>query len=503
MTPEHDTPQAAASGRILVVEDNRTNRLALQRILEQQGHRVGLAVDGREALAALAAGLDGAPYDVVLLDIILPEMDGYAVLSRMMEQPDLRHIPVIVISALDEIDVVVRCIELGAEDYLPKPFNAVLLKARLNASLRRKRLRDLEQAYLRQEIVLRQSEKLATLGRLSAGVAHELNNPAAAIQRGASQAALAFRRHLDADAALDAAAGDIHRLAGWLERLAPRPNAHLDPLDRSDREDALALRLEQHSVEHAWELAPELVDAGMDPEALDALAADHAAEQLPALLAWLAGSSALLDLLGELADAAQRIATIVRALKSYTYLDRAPVQNVDVHEGLESTLTMLRSKLRGVTIRRHYAPELPRIEAYSSELNQVWTNLIDNAAAALGGKGALTIATRRDGEGEGSGIVVEVGDTGGGIPADVLPMLFEPFFTTKPPGEGTGLGLNITHGIIVNKHGGAVSVRSQPGDTRFTVHLPLRLPKSPTQSQAQTQAQTQAQSPVQSAHAPG
>jgi adenylate cyclase len=175
-------------GHILVVDDNRMNRLKLSLGLEQQGHTVGLAEDGQQALEMLEAG----SYDVVLLDIIMPGMDGYQVLERIKGDPRLRDIPVIVISALDEIDSAVRCIEIGAEDYLPKPFNPVLLRARLSSSLQKKKLRDLEKAYLQQEIMLRQTEKLATLGRLSAGMAHELNNPAAGVQRGAGQLQTTF-----------------------------------------------------------------------------------------------------------------------------------------------------------------------------------------------------------------------------------------------------------------------------------------------------------------------
>src|SRR5687768_12705834 len=174
------------SGRILVVDDNRLNRLRLHHDLLQHGFQVTEAEDGRQALAAMRA-TPAAPYDVVLLDILMPVMDGYQTLAEMKRDPTLRDLPVIVISALDEIDSAARCIEMGAEDYLTKPFNTTLLHARLRASLKEKKLRDLERAYLRQEVILRQQDKLATIGKLSAGMAHELNNPAAAAQRGAGQ----------------------------------------------------------------------------------------------------------------------------------------------------------------------------------------------------------------------------------------------------------------------------------------------------------------------------
>lgn len=462
---------AAETGDILVVDDSRTNRLALQRSLEQQGHRVSLAEDGAQAIVQLHA----RPCDVVLLDIVMPGVDGYAVLTHMMEEPSLRHIPVIVISAVDELDAVVRCIELGAEDYLPKPFNSVLLRARLNASLRRKRLRDLEQAYLRQEVMLRQSEKLATLGRLSAGMAHELNNPIAAIQRGAQQVSDAFRGHLDAETALDKAPSTrgIAALRAYVETRSDH-RLDLDPLERSDREEEIAAWLDAQGVADGWELAPDLVSMGVDTQTLDALAAGFGPGTLAAALVWIVSSGSVLDVNNEIADAAQRIAAIVKALKTYTYLDRAPVQNVDVSEGIESTLVMMRSRLRGVAIQRDYAADLPVIEAYSSELNQVWTNLIDNAASVLAGTGVLAIAARR----EGNHVVVKVSDSGPGIPAEVQPLIFDPFFTTKAPGEGTGLGLNISHNIVVKRHGGEITVRSQPGETVFTVRLPLRLSQS-------------------------
>lgn len=459
---------AAATGDILVVDDSRLNRLALQRGLEQQGHRVRTAEDGAQAIDQLHAH----PFDVVLLDIMMPGVDGYGVLAHMMAHAELRNIPVIVVSALDDLDAVVRSIELGADDYLHKPYNAVLLRARLNASLRRKRLRDLEQAYLRQEVMLRQSEKLATLGRLSAGMAHELNNPSAAILRGAQLLREAFQSHLDAEAAL--AAADAPRTRATLRAQVDARSDHrldLAPLERSDREEALCRWLDAHGVADGWLLAPDLVNIGMGSAALDTLAAQIDPALLAAALSWIVSSSNLLDLHGELADAAQRIAAIVKALKTYTYLDRAPVQNVDVREGLESTLVMLRARLRGVTIQRDYAPDLPLIEAYSSELNQVWTNLIDNAVGAMDGTGELRIRTYpRD-----NAICVEIGDSGPGIPREIQGRIFDAFFTTKPMGVGTGLGLHITYNIVVHQHRGQIDLESVPGRTVFQVILPLQI----------------------------
>jgi signal transduction histidine kinase len=465
---------AEDQGHILVVDDNRMNRLKLSLGLEQQGHTVGLAEDGEQALEMLEAG----SYDVVLLDIIMPGMDGYQVLERIKGNPRLRDIPVIVISALDEIDSAVRCIEIGAEDYLPKPFNPVLLRARLSSSLQKKKLRDLEKAYLQQEMMLRQSEKLATLGRLSAGMAHELNNPAAGVQRGAGQLQAAFACLQQACLKLSG----LHLTSGQLGLLgsleetarerAGRP-APLEPLSRSDRESELEAWLGAHAIENAWEVAPNLVSLGYDVAQTSQLASELNPSQLAAVLDWLSCSFNMYGLLEEMKRGAGRIAGIVTALKVYTFLDQAPVQTVDIEAGLESALAVGRGELGpGITIHREYAPGLPHIEAYGGELNQVWTNLIDNAIDALDGRGQITLRTHYDDP----WVVVEVEDNGPGIPEGIQPHLFDPFFTTKPPGKGTGLGLSTCHQIVVEKHGGRIDVSSRPGKTRFTVHLPLRLP---------------------------
>lgn len=456
-------------GQILVVDDNRVNRLQLSKNLEQQGHTVTVAEDGQQALEILRA----KTFDVVLLDIVMPGMDGYAVLEKMQEHPELRNIPVIVISALDELDSAVRCIEMGAEDYLSKPINAVFLKARLDSTLKRKRLRDLEQAYLQQEVMLRQSEKLATLGRLSAGMAHELNNPAAAIQRGAKQLQLSFQQHLDAELRLDALPDHSH----LLEKLAHILRTHnerieLNPIVRSDREAELTNWLEDNGIDDGWELAPDLVSLGCTAADLDAMLEQHDPRERHTLLVWMSTTSNLLELVESVNGAARRVSDLVKALKTYTNMDRAPVQDIDVHEGLENTLVMLHSKFGdGLVVHRDYTENLPLIEAYSSQLNQVWTHIIDNALSAMNGQGELTVHTRQ----EENRVVVEITDSGPGIPEEIQSKIFDPFFTTKAPGEGTGLGLNISYNIIVQKHKGQLNVISRPGMTCFQVKLPFKI----------------------------
>jgi signal transduction histidine kinase len=462
---------AEEQGQILVVDDNRVNRIKLSISLEEQGHTVRLAEDGQQALDMLKA----QPFDVVLLDIIMPGIDGYQVLERVKSDPQLRDIPVIVISALDEIDSAVRCIEIGAEDYLPKPVNSVLLRARLNASLQKKKLRDLEKAYLQQEVMLRQSEKLATLGKLSAGMAHELNNPAAAAQRGAAQLGGIFyhlqQAHLQLGA-LNLSASQSESLLALERRAQVRAKqpADLDSLTRSDREYELETWLDGRGVENAWEVAPAMVNLGYEGSELGALAADFTPSQFLAVIDWLNCTYIIYSLLEEIGHGTGRIAEIVKALKAYTYLDQAPVQTVDIHAALDNTLVILRSKLAtGITVHRAYAPDLPSIQAYGSELNQVWTNLIDNAIAAMNGAGELTLRTRHDDR----WAIVEVEDNGPGIPEAIQGKVFDPFFTTKPPGEGAGLGLNICHSIVVEKHQGRIDLLSQPGKTCFQVRLPL------------------------------
>jgi signal transduction histidine kinase len=336
--------------------------------------------------------------------------------------------------------------------------------------------RDLEQANAEQERMLRQSERLATLGRLSAGVAHELNNPAAAVQRGAAQLANAIEQLEDARFRLgqlthtdsqQAAVEELHHLA--LDG-ADRP-VTLSALERSDREAALEESLHRSGVREAWDIAPTLVELGYERATIDDLAGRFAGPELEAALASLTGSTVAHRMLREIGDSAGRITEIVKALKTYTYMDQSPVQFLDVNEGLDNTLVMLRGKLkRGVDVERDYAFDLPPVQGNGGELNQVWTNIIDNAIDAMEGEGTLRIKTR---EHDGC-VTVTITDDGPGIPAEVVAHIFDPFFTTKPLGEGTGLGLNISHNIVAQKHHGEITVESRPGATSFIVRLPVR-----------------------------
>ncbi|HBY96346.1 MAG TPA: histidine kinase [Chloroflexi bacterium] len=328
--------------------------------------------------------------------------------------------------------------------------------------------------------MLRQSEKLATLGKLSAGMAHELNNPVAAAQRGAGQlrTAVAQLQHayLSPDE-LNLSGAQLKSLLA-LGQLAQERVAQpvvLDSLACSDREYEVERWLEERGVEHAWEFSSALVSLGYDPDGLAELSRRFAAHQLPVVIAWLSGTYTIYSLLHEIGDATGRIAEIVNALKAYTYLDQAPIQSVDVQASLDNTLVILRSKLKaGISVRRDYADDLPRIQAYGSEMNQVWTNIIDNAIDAMEGQGELILRTRQDGQ----WVIVQIEDTGSGLPEAIQSKIFDPFFTTKPPGAGAGLGLTVSHSIVVQKHRGKIVVCSEPGQTCFEVRLPINLEPS-------------------------
>lgn len=325
------------------------------------------------------------------------------------------------------------------------------------------------------EATARQRDALATLGKLSAGLAHEINNPAAA-------AARAVETLGTVDDQLQSSLTELARHGITSEQfvvldelrrdLAGRPAPAR--VDLGDIEDELATRLERAGIDRTWALAPVLASASADQDWCDRLSEAVDGPALQAGLDWIVSSLESSVLRAEISESTRRISELVAAVRSYSQMDRAALQNVEVGEGIESTLLVLGHRLReGVEVVRDYGHGVPRVEGYAGELNQVWTNLIDNAIDAMGGRGTLGVTTRADEDG---GVVVEISDTGEGMAPEVVSRAFEAFYTTKPVGQGTGLGLDIAHRIVVERHGGAIEIESEPGATVVRVRLPARPP---------------------------
>jgi signal transduction histidine kinase len=317
-----------------------------------------------------------------------------------------------------------------------------------------------------------QRDRLASLGKLSAGLAHELNNPASAAKRATSQLRIILKKIKEASHELGrrdltaAQKAEIEKLeSSFIQQNQPPPDA----LTTSDLEEHIDSLLRSHGQNDLWQLAADLARKNVKPETLESLFEALDADTARAALVRIAASVEIANLLNEIESSTTRISDLVLAIKEYTYMDQAPVQNVDIVKSLETTLTILNYKLKcGVTVERDYGQVPLLVNSFGSELNQVWTNLIDNAIDAMGGKGELRIRTYP----EDSCVVVEIRDNGPGISPQVEPHIFEPFFTTKGVGEGTGLGLDTVQ-RIVKKHRGNIQVDSKPGDTRFQVRLPL------------------------------
>jgi signal transduction histidine kinase len=317
-----------------------------------------------------------------------------------------------------------------------------------------------------------QRDRLASLGKLSAGLAHELNNPASAAKRATGQLRDILKKIRDASLELGrrdltpAQKSEIEKLEASFTQKDVVP---MDPLAISDREDQIDSLLRSHGQNDLWQLAADLARRNIKPQVLESLFANLDGDTARAALVRIAASAEVAGLLHEIESSTSRISDLVGAIKEYTYMDQAPVQNVDIVKSLETTLTILNHKLKqGVVVRRNYSPVPLLVNSFGSELSQVWSNIIDNAIDAMHGKGELRVRTYRD---EGC-VVVEIGDNGPGISQESLPHIFEPFFTTKAVGEGTGLGLDTVQ-RIVKKHQGSIQVSSKPGDTRFQVWLPL------------------------------
>src|SRR6202165_4645903 len=317
-----------------------------------------------------------------------------------------------------------------------------------------------------------QRDRLASLGKLSAGLAHELNNPASAAKRATSQLGDILKKIRDASLELgrrdltSVQKSEIERLEASFTQPDVVPP---DALTTSDLEDQIDSLLRSHGQNDLWQLAAALARRNIKPEALESLFANLDGDTARAALVRIAASAEVASLLHEIESSTSRISDLVGAIKQYTYMDQAPLQNVDIVKSLETTLAILNHKLKqGIVVQRDYQRVPFLVNSFGSELNQVWTNIIDNAIDAMQGKGELRVRTYR----EDSCVVVEIGDNGPGISAEVKPHIFEPFFTTKGVGEGTGLGLDTVQ-RVVRKHRGSIQVNSKPGDTRFQVWLPL------------------------------
>jgi signal transduction histidine kinase len=340
----------------------------------------------------------------------------------------------------------------------------------------RRIMRQMAPVFTRITAINQRRERLTALGTMAAGLAHELNNPASAAKRAAAAMAEALDvlsstlgRFVESGIEREEAYRLVLLQREALQRATER--GPLAALDAADREDEVIDALERLEIDEAWRLADSLATAGIDRAWLDRVA-ELAGPGTSAAISWVAASLTAHGLAEELRESTERMSKLVGAVKTYAYMDRGEVVEADLHEGIETTLVVLGHKLKHTEIEvvRRYDSSLPKVTIYGSELNQVWTNLLDNAIAALGERGTITISTRHDGD----SAEIVISDDGPGIAPDVVEHVFEPFFTTKGVGEGTGLGLDTARRIVVDRHRGSLSLASKPGCTAFTIRIPLQ-----------------------------
>lgn len=470
-------------GNILVVDDTPANLHLLIDILSKQGYEVRPAPNGKFALSAAK----GMPPDLILLDIMMPGMNGYEVCQQLKADERTKDIPVIFVSAINEVLDKVKAFSIGGVDYITKPFQVEEVLARVQAHLAIRNLQtSLEKKNAELTTTLHQlkttqaqliqSEKMAALGQLIAGIAHEINTPLGAIRSSINNIAGFFTENLLALPAFfqELSAENQQYFFALMEK-SSKQTASFSSKEKRQIRKALQQQLEEIGIKEADNLASNLVTIGIyeDIQAFLPLLQDPERDKLLKTAYDLASFQKSTK---TIMTATDRAAKIVFALKSYARYDNFEEKlQANIVEGIETVLTLYHNQLKqGVEVVRNYQ-ELPPIWCYPDELNQVWTNLIHNAVQAMNNQGTLKISVTQ----QETYLKVQITDSGCGIPEEIMPRIFEPFFTTKPAGEGSGLGLDIVK-KIVEKHQGKIEVLSKPGETVFTVFLPINLSNNPS-----------------------
>ncbi len=476
-TDKNNEKKETIKANILIVDDTQANLRLLVDIFKKKGYKVRPVTNGKMALS----GVKGMMPDLILLDIMMPEMDGYEVCRQLKADEATREIPVIFMSALDEVLDKVKAFGVGGVDYITKPFQVeeVLARVETHIELRRlqKRLEDRNEKLSKTVEELKatqsqlvQSEKMAVLGQLIAGVAHEINTPLGVIRSSIGNIANFFSDRLaDLPKFLQQLSPELQSYFFNLVNNSAKKSELLSSREQRKFKRALMAELEAKNIENYEAIADTLVDLGVygNLEAFLPLLTDKNRSQILENAYYLAS---VRNSSKNIMNATERAAKIVFALKSYArYSSIEEKVPVDIVDGIETVLTLYKNSIKqGVEIVRNYG-EMPLVNCYADELNQVWTNIIHNALQAMNNKGTLTI----DASVENDKVCIAITDSGPGIPEEIKAKIFEPFFTTKPSGEGSGIGLDIVK-KIVEKHSGSIEVDSQPGNTTFRVSIPIR-----------------------------